>query len=139
MLQARDLDSWFKTTGGKGLHVVVPFRAEHDWDTVFEFSRRIAAQMAEESSRYTLSFDKGERRGRLLIDYKRNYRTSIAVAGLSTRATPKGSISVPVKWEELGRIRGGDAWNVGNIRGRLHRLGADPWRDYWTSRQRLDP
>ncbi|HEY4735194.1 MAG TPA: DNA ligase D [Gemmatimonadaceae bacterium] len=137
MLEARDLESWVKTTGGKGLHVVVPFRAEHDWSAVFEFSRGIAAQMAAEDARYTLSFDKGVRRGKLLIDYKRNYRTSIAVAGFSTRATPEGSISVPVKWEELGRLGGGDAWNVGNIGERLRRLRADPWRGYWTTRQRL--
>src|SRR5438270_8362413 len=65
ILERRDLLSWVKTTGGKGLHVVVPFRAEHDWSTVFEFSRAVATQMAEESSRYTLSFDKTARRGKL--------------------------------------------------------------------------
>src|SRR2546423_1454290 len=92
ILERRDLLSWVKTTGGKGLHVVAPFRAEHDWSTVFEFSRAVATQMAEESSRYTLSFDKTARRGKLLIDYKRNYRTSIAVAALSTRATPSGTV-----------------------------------------------
>ena len=139
ILERRELESWVKTTGGKGLHVVVPFRAEHDWDTVFEFSREIATLMTEDDPRYILAFDRSRRKGKLLIDYKRNYRTSIAVAGFSTRATPKGSMSVPVKWEELGRLSGSDAWHVGNIRDRLRRLGADPWQDYWSERQRLRP
>jgi bifunctional non-homologous end joining protein LigD len=139
ILERRELESWVKTTGGKGLHVVVPFRAEHDWETVFEFSREIATLMTEDDPRYILAFDRSRRKGKLLIDYKRNYRTSIAVAGFSTRATPMGSMSVPVKWEELGRIKRSDAWNVGNIRERLRRLSADPWEGYWSQRQRLRP
>jgi bifunctional non-homologous end joining protein LigD len=139
ILKRRNLESWVKTTGGKGLHVVVPFRAEHDWDSVFEFTRQIATAMTELSKKYTLSFDKSARRGRILIDYKRNYRTSIAVAAFSTRAVPSGSMSVPVAWEELARIKGSDAWTVENIRERLRRLKEDPWRAYWKSRQRLQP
>jgi bifunctional non-homologous end joining protein LigD len=137
MLQARDLDSWVKTTGGKGLHVVAPFRAEHDWDAVFDFSRNIATQMANEDDRYIVSFDKSVRRGKLLIDYKRNYRTSIAVAAFSTRASPTGTISVPVKWEELSRLEASDAWNVENILDRVRRLKTDPWKGFWSARQRL--
>lgn len=137
-LRARDLESWVKTTGGKGLHVVVPFRAEHDWDTVFEFSRNTAAQLADEDpAHYTISFDKTERRGKVLIDYKRNYRTSIAVAALSPRARPRAPLSAPVRWEELGRMTGSDQVNVENIEDRLRRLKSDPWRDYWSIRQRL--
>jgi bifunctional non-homologous end joining protein LigD len=139
ILQTRDLDSWVKTTGGKGLHVVVPFRAEHDWDTVFAFSRTIATQMANENDRYILAFDKGKRRGKLLIDYKRNYRTSIGVAAFSTRATPTATISAPVKWEELARLNGSDQWNVANILERVRRLKTDPWKGFWTARQRLVP
>src|SRR3954464_5036353 len=137
ILDTRDLESWVKTTGGKGLHVVVPFKPEHDWNTVFEFSRGIATAMTEASADYIVAFDKDRRRGKLLIDYKRNYRTSIAVAAFSTRATPDGAMSVPVKWEELGRLKASDTWNVTNIRERLQRLSADPWKEYWSSRQRL--
>ena len=139
ILQKRDLESWVKTTGGKGLHVVVPFVAEHGWDAVFEFSRQVATTMTEEDPRYIVSFDKAVRRGRILIDYKRNYRTSIAVAAFSPRATPDATMSVPVRWDELPRLRGSDAWNVGNIAGRLRRLKDDPWRGYWSTRQRLSP
>jgi bifunctional non-homologous end joining protein LigD len=139
VLEARELESWVKTTGGKGLHVVVPFRREHDWETVFEFSRSIAAQLAaEEPRRYTVSFDKADRRGKVLLDYKRNYRTSIAVAGFSPRARPNGALSIPVKWEELGRLEKSDRWTVENVRERLRRLKRDPWHDYWSARQRLE-
>jgi bifunctional non-homologous end joining protein LigD len=137
MLARRELESWVKTTGGKGLHVVVPFRAQHDWDAVFEFSRDIATRMSGADPRYIISFDRTDRRGKILIDYKRNYRTSIAVAAFSTRAKPNGAMSVPVKWEELSRLETGRTWNVANIRERLLRLRADPWAHYWKSQQRL--
>ncbi|HEX4683650.1 MAG TPA: DNA ligase D, partial [Gemmatimonadaceae bacterium] len=137
-LRALDLESWVKTTGGKGLHVVVPFKAEHSWDDVFEFSRSVAADLSSrQPDRYTIEFDRSKRRGKVLIDYKRNHRTSIAVAGFSTRARPNGAMSVPVRWEELGRLGAGDVFTVENIRTRLSRLRADPWKDYWSSRQRL--
>jgi bifunctional non-homologous end joining protein LigD len=140
VLLERDLESWVKTTGGKGLHVVVPFRREHSWDDVFEFSKSVAALLAdEEPDAYTTSFDKDDRTGRVLIDYKRNYRTSIAVAGFSLRARPNAPIAVPVAWSELGRVKGGDQWTATTIRTRLRRLKADPWAGYWTSRQRLRP
>ena len=96
-------------------------------------------ELTEGSSRYTLSFDKSARRRKILIDYKRNYRTSIAVAAFSTRAAPTGSMSVPLFWEELSRVKRSDAWTVENIRDRLRRLKQDPWRDYFKTKQRLVP
>jgi bifunctional non-homologous end joining protein LigD len=137
ILKRQKLESWVKTTGGKGLHVVVPFKPEHEWDDVFEFSRAVAEEMATESSKYIVAFDRSERRGKILIDYKRNYRTSIAVAAFSPRATPSGAVSVPVSWEELGRLKSPDSFTVENIRDRLKRLRADPWKGYWSTRQRL--
>jgi bifunctional non-homologous end joining protein LigD len=104
---------------------------------VFAFSRAVATQMTEHSPRYITDFEKTARRGKILIDYKRNYRTSIAVAAFSTRATPRATMSVPVKWEELGRIGGSATWNATNIRERLRRLKVDPWKTYWSNKQRL--
>jgi bifunctional non-homologous end joining protein LigD len=137
LLAARDLECWVKTTGGKGLHVVAPFRPEHAWDAVFAFTRDLATTMAEDDpERYVVDFSRGERTGRVLIDYKRNHRTSIAVAGFSLRARPDAPIAVPVRWEELPRVRS-DQWNATNIANRLNRLKADPWKGFWISRQRL--
>jgi len=139
MLEYRDLESWVKTTGGRGLHVVVPFRPEHEWDEVFTFARGLAESLAgDDPETYTVSFDKRKRVGKVLIDYKRNYRTSIAVAGFSPRAKPNGAMAVPVTWAELGRLGAADRFTVESIRRRLHATRTDPWRDYWTSRQRLD-
>ena len=138
LLEQRNLASWVKTTGGKGLHVVAPFRRDHDWDSVFEFSREIAQKMAnEDPESYIVSFDRAARRGKVLIDYKRNYRTSIAVAGFSTRAYPSAPLSIPVAWDELARIGRSDRWNVTNIRERLRKLKRDPWEEYWSCTQRL--
>jgi bifunctional non-homologous end joining protein LigD len=137
-LEARDLESWVKTTGRRGVHVVAPFRPEHGWDAVFEFSHEIASAIArEDPDAYTTSFDKRARRGRILIDYKRNHRTSIAVAGYSLRARPDGAISVPVTWTELARVGSSDRWTVENVRARVRRLRSDPWAGYWLARQRL--
>ena len=138
VLETHNLESWVKTSGGSGLHVVVPFRREHDWQTVFEFSRNIAKRMAhDDPDTYTVSFDKRARPHRVLIDYKRNHRASIAVAAFSIRARPHAPLSVPLRWEELGRTASGDRWTVTNIRDRLRRLAGDPWKEFWTTRQRL--
>ena len=137
-MRAIDLESWVKTTGGKGLHVVVPFRPEHSWELVFEFSRLAAEAISRaEPEVYTLSFDRDQRAGRILIDYKRNYRTSIAVAGYSMRARPHGTLSVPLRWSELREDAEPIEWRLSAVRDRLARLKTDPWKGYWTSRQRL--
>jgi bifunctional non-homologous end joining protein LigD len=137
-LERYDLASWVKTTGGKGLHVVVPFERRHDWDAVFAFSKALAAELAaEDDERYTLSFDRAARHGKVLIDYKRNYRTSIAVAPLSLRASPRAPLSVPVSWSELGRVGSADRWTAATIRARLRRQRRDPWAELLTARQRL--
>jgi bifunctional non-homologous end joining protein LigD len=137
-LEKRGLESWVKTTGGKGLHVVVPFERDHGWDDVFEFSKDVASALAIKYSRlYTLSFDRADRDGKVLIDYKRNYRTSIAVAAFSTRARPTAPLSVPVSWTELGRLGASDRWTIATIEERLRRQKSDPWAEFWTARQRL--
>jgi bifunctional non-homologous end joining protein LigD len=137
-LETLDLDSWPKTTGGRGLHIVSPFRSEHAWDSVFAFSRTIAEHVvAQDPRRLTLSFAKSDRSGKVLIDYKRNYRTSIAVAGYSARAKPGGTMSVPLSWREVTARLKPDHFTVATIRARLGRLKADPWAGYWKSDQRL--
>jgi bifunctional non-homologous end joining protein LigD len=138
VLGERDLQSWVKTTGGKGLHVVVPFARREDWDTVYAFSKVIATDVAAtDPAGYTLAFEKEGRDDKVLIDYKRNYRTAIAVAAFSIRARPHAPLSVPVAWSELARLGSGERWTLENIRARLARLKADPWADYWTTAQTL--
>jgi bifunctional non-homologous end joining protein LigD len=80
---------------------------------------------------------KARRRGKILIDYLRNNRGNTSVAAYSTRARPGAPVSTPITWEELARGVKPDQFHVGNIRERLQSLKADPWKRYWTVRQRI--
>jgi bifunctional non-homologous end joining protein LigD len=134
-LEKLGLECWPKLTGGKGLHVVLPFRAEHGWPEVYAFSRAVAESVVrEQPDCLTLDFARAGRRAKILIDYKRNHRAAVAVAAYSTRANPAAALSVPLAWSELKPRLAPRAFTVRNIR---RRLKQDPWRDYWTCKQRL--
>lgn len=138
LLSSLGLRSWPKLTGGKGVHVVVPFLPEHGWDAVYALSHRVAQAVLERApTAFTLDFAPDKRRHKILIDYKRNHRGAVAVAAFSTRARPTGAVGVPISWRELSAARSSERWTVKNIRQRLRRLNDDPWRDFWTCRQRL--
>ncbi|HEU0094316.1 MAG TPA: DNA ligase D, partial [Vicinamibacteria bacterium] len=139
-LHALSLECFVKTTGGKGLHVVVPLRPASTWDESFSFSRALSEEMEREKPQaYTTSMPKAQRRGRILIDYLRNNRGNTSVAAYSTRARPGAPVSAPITWEELRRGIEPDQFHVGNIRARLESLKADPWKGYGTARQRITP
>jgi bifunctional non-homologous end joining protein LigD len=132
------LESFVKTTGGKGLHVVVPLRPASTWEESFAFSRAISEEMEQaEPGAYTTSMPKARRRGRILLDYMRNNRGNTSVAAYSTRARAGAPVSTPITWEELARGVAPDQFHVGNIRERLQSLKADPWKGYRTVRQRI--
>jgi bifunctional non-homologous end joining protein LigD len=130
------LESFLKTTGGKGLHVVIPIRRGGDWDEVKEFSRSVAAAVAAESpGRYTLSVSKAKRQGRILIDYLRNGRGATAIEAYSTRARPGAPVAVPVRWSELGPRLSSDRFDIFRLPRRLASLRSDPWEGYEQVRQ----
>jgi bifunctional non-homologous end joining protein LigD len=132
------LSSFVKTTGGKGLHVVVPLVPKIDWDTAKEFSRQVAQQMVRRApDRYTATMSKAKRRGKIYIDYLRNAKTATAVAAYSTRARAGAPVSVPLRWEELGADSRGNHFNVRNTPERLSQVGKDPWHDYETARRAI--
>jgi bifunctional non-homologous end joining protein LigD len=130
------LSSFVKTTGGKGLHVVVPLVPKIDWDAAKEFSKQVAQHMARRApDRYTATMSKAQRRGKIYIDYLRNARTATAVAAYSTRARAGAPVSVPLRWDELdGDIRG-DHFNLRSTPERLSQIGKDPWHEYETARR----
>lgn len=137
-LDTLGLASFAKTTGGKGLHVVAPVVPQHDWDACLAFARGVAEAIARaEPRRYTTALPKAGRENKILLDYLRNNRGSTSVAAFSTRARPGCPISVPIGWDELGARLRPDQFRLANVRRRLRRLKEDPWRDYWTLRQRL--
>ncbi|MDB5649310.1 MAG: ligD, partial [Hyphomicrobiales bacterium] len=132
------LKSFAKTTGGKGLHVVVPLVPSADWDSAKAFCRQLAEAMAADSpQRYVATMTKAARSGRIYVDYLRNGRGATAVAAYSTRARPECGVSTPVTFEELDVLRSGDHFTLSNLARRLEFLSEDPWADFFKVKQKL--
>jgi bifunctional non-homologous end joining protein LigD len=137
-LAALGLHSFVKTSGGKGLHIVVPIQPEAEWGEVKTFTKTIADTMAtERPDRYVTTVAKRAREARIFVDYLRNDRGATAVAAYSTRALPRASVSTPLSWDELSPGLRSDHFTVGNLLHRLSSLKRDPWRDFFKIRQRL--
>jgi len=137
-LRSVGLESFVKTTGGKGLHVVVPLGPGHGWDETFGFTELVASQIVKEDPKtYTDSMPKAGRQAKILIDVLRNNRGSTSVAAYSTRARPEAPVSVPLAWEELKAGLRPDQFTVANLPRRLSSLKADPWARYSKLRQKL--
>jgi bifunctional non-homologous end joining protein LigD len=126
-LAALKLKSFLKTSGGKGLHVVLPIRPT-PWDEAKTFTQIVAASMAADApERYLATADKSRRTKRIFIDYLRNSREATAVAPYSTRARAGAPVSVPIDWSELGSLKSANQYTVQNLIQRLARLRKDPW------------
>jgi bifunctional non-homologous end joining protein LigD len=129
--------SFLKTSGGKGLHVVLPI-APTPWDDAKGFARSVAEAMAaDDPSRYTATIKKTSREKRIFVDYLRNSREATAVAPYSTRARPGAPVSTPIGWDELPSHTGGNRYTVLNLHQRLARLRKDPWADIGRLKQLL--
>jgi bifunctional non-homologous end joining protein LigD len=137
-LAALDLESFAKTTGGRGLHVVVPLAPHAGWEDCLAFARALSERIAgAHAAEYTTDFAKAGRANRILIDYLRNNRTNTSIAAFSTRARAGAPVSVPITWDELKPSLQPQALTAATLPARLARLRADPWQGYWRSRQRL--
>ena len=133
VLKKLGLASWVKTTGGRGLHVVVPITPSRDWSECLAFSKAVSETIERADSRmYTTAFAKAGRERKILIDYLRNNRTNTSVCAFSPRARPGAVVSMPLAWKELNA--GPDGWTLPTVPQRLKRR-SDPWADYWTSTQ----
>ncbi len=132
------LESFLKTTGGKGLHVVTPLTPRLEWDTVKEFSKAIADSLVREFPReYIATMSKAKRKGKIFIDFLRNGRGATSIAAFSTRARSGAPVAAPIGWDELTEDLRPDAFNIRNIRQRLSSLRKDPWEDYFKVRQTI--
>lgn len=137
-LQELGLVSFLKTTGGKGLHVVVPIDRRSEWDEVKDFSGAIATLLSRAApDLYTTEMAKAKRKGRILLDYLRNARGATAVEAYSTRARDGATVAAPIHWDELADGVKPDTFRVSNMAGRMAELGADPWSDMAGTRQSL--
>jgi bifunctional non-homologous end joining protein LigD len=138
LLLVMDLRSFVKTTGGRGLHVVVPLRPRADWTECLAFAKAVADVLVRrDPSTFTMQFKKEGRDDKMLIDYLRNNRTNTSVAAYSPRARAGAAVSTPLAWTELSASRPPDRYTVLTIENRLARLRDDPWRGYDTAKQHL--
>ncbi|WP_134499113.1 non-homologous end-joining DNA ligase [Microvirga pakistanensis] len=127
-LKALGLETFVKTTGGKGLHVVAPLRPKAAWKDALDFARNMAEAMAtDEPDRYTTTSVKNERKAKIFIDYLRNNREASAVAPYSSRSRPGAPVATPVAWEELTPDLKPNSFTVPNLGQRLSSLREDPW------------
>lgn len=138
-LSALGFATFVKTTGGKGLHVVVPIEPGAGWDEAKAFTKRIASEMAKDApDRYVATVSKKARDGRIYVDYLRNQRGATAVAAFSTRARPGAPVSVPVDWDELPSLGSGARFGVASVPGRLAALKRDPWAGFGRAARPLE-
>ncbi|MGE3877207.1 MAG: DNA ligase D, partial [Parvibaculaceae bacterium] len=136
-LEALGLESFVKTTGGKGLHVVSPIVPEVPWDKVKAFTKAFAETMAADSSKYVAVMTKSRRKSKIFIDYLRNGRGATAVAAYSTRARNGATVSVPLTWAELETGIRANHFSIDNLRQRLGHRKRDPWAQFFTLKQKL--
>ncbi|MFZ6731643.1 DNA ligase D [Undibacterium sp. Ji42W] len=137
MLAELELQPFLKTSGGKGLHVVVPIKKRYDWNTVKDFSEAIVTHMANTiPERFVSKSGPKNRVGKIFIDYLRNGLGATTACAWSARARPGMGISIPVNWEELDKLRGGNHWTVHTVDERLD-VGNGPWKDYADSTRSL--
>jgi bifunctional non-homologous end joining protein LigD len=138
LLEELGLKSFCKTSGGKGLHVVVPLAKQAGWDEVKDFSQAVAQHMAATLPKYfSAKMGAQNRKQKIFVDYLRNNRGSSTVAAFSARARAGLGVSVPLAWDEVASTTAGDQWTIENLHERLAGLKHDPWADYAKTRQRI--
>ncbi|MCY1713663.1 DNA ligase D [Caproiciproducens galactitolivorans] len=135
ILTELSLNSYLKTSGGKGYHIVVPLTPSVSWDTFHDFARRVAEVMEKKwPDRYTSNVRKAKRSNKIFIDWIRNGRGATSVAPYSIRARKGAGVSMPIAWEELDTV----APNGITMADALKRIeGSDPWKDFFQNRQLL--
>ena len=135
ILDQLNLVSYLKTSGGKGYHVVVPFKPSVKWDAFYDFSKRIVVVMENKwQDLYTSNIRKDKRKGKIFIDWVRNGRGATSIAPYSLRARQGATVSMPIFWSELDKIAPNDI----KMQDALKRIKEkDPWEDFYLNRQEL--
>ena len=132
------LECWLKTSGGKGLHVVVPLVPKLDYDVVKRFSQAIVQHLAKTIPQRFVAKSGGTNRvGKIFVDYLRNGHGQTTAAAFSARSRPGLGVSMPVAWEQLSQLKSGAQWTIQTAREYLSFEQVDPWAGYWTKRQTL--
>jgi bifunctional non-homologous end joining protein LigD len=138
LLEDLGLAAFLKTTGGKGLHLVVPIEPRTDWSEAKAFCRSVAEIMVRAApDHFIATMSKAARKGKIFIDYLRNGRGATSVAPYSTRAKPSATVSVPIAWDELSSALHSDHFTIANLPSRLSKLKQDPWADMSKTKQTI--
>ena len=137
LLEEIGLQSFLKTSGGNGLHVIVPLTPRDDWETVKEFSKGVSLHLATViPSLFVALSGPRNRVGKIFVDYLRNGRGATTAAAFTARARPGMGVSMPCSWEELSTLTGGAHWTIANAHERLGNA-YDPWANYKKTKQIL--
>lgn len=138
MLETLGLQSFVRTSGGKGLHVVAPLNPRPDWQDAKAFAHAVASTMTNVNPGEFIDVaTKQRRKGKIFIDYLRNSRGATSVANYSLRSHPGAPVATPLRWEELGKLKGSQAYDIRTLPKRLARMRKDPWEDFATVKQSL--
>jgi len=138
LLEGIGLDTWVKTTGGKGLHVCVPIARRIDWDQAKAFTKGIAETLVDRApDRYTANMAKAQRKGKIFVDYLRNGRGATAIAPYSTRARAGAPVATPLDWTELDGDLDPLALDIRTLPDRIDRWKKDPWKDFVDCKQTI--
>ncbi|WP_321817800.1 MULTISPECIES: DNA ligase D [unclassified Paraburkholderia] len=138
LLGELELKAWLKTSGGKGLHIVVPLATRLGYGMVKEFSQAFVRHLAKTiPQRFSATSGPSNRIGKVYVDYLRNGIGQTTAAAFSARARAGMGVSMPVSWDQLFELKGGAHWNVQTAREYLSFQPTDPWADYWSTAQTL--
>jgi bifunctional non-homologous end joining protein LigD len=132
------LECFLKTTGGKGLHIVIPITPTYSFTAIKSFARAVAESMANDSPlKYVAKMSKAKRTGKIFVDYLRNDVTATAVAPYSARARKGATVSTPLLWKELTTTLKLDSFTIETIPQRLMKSKSDPWKDFGETKQKI--
>jgi bifunctional non-homologous end joining protein LigD len=138
LLMELELKAWLKTTGGKGLHVVVPLAPRLGYQSVKLFSQAFVRHIAKTiPDRFSAKSGAANRIGKVYVDYLRNGKAQTTATAFSARARPGMGVSIPVSWEQLSDLKSGAQWTVQTAREYLSFQTQDPWETYWSTGQSL--
>jgi bifunctional non-homologous end joining protein LigD len=132
------LEGFLKTTGGKGLHVVLPIRPTLDWDAIKSFTKAVAELLVRTfPDRFVATAAKRSRGGKIFVDWLRNAEGATAVAPYSLRAKANAPVAMPIGWDEIARDVRFDHFNAKNVPSLLAKRTRDPWREFFDTRQTI--
>ncbi|SDO71724.1 bifunctional non-homologous end joining protein LigD [Pseudomonas arsenicoxydans] len=138
VLDELGLKAFLKTSGGKGIHLVVPLTRKLGWDEVKDFSHAIVSHMAKLlPERFSAVSGPKNRVGRIFIDYLRNGLGATTICAYAARTREGMPVSMPIFREEVGELKGGNQWNIHNAHERLAEVGDEPWADLKKTRQSI--